>query len=208
MAQILDIGGDYVFDALVYGEQHPGTMQYLQQQAYDWSSSVGNSASRFAQETREFYDRYFGQTAQRMLRAAKRAVGTVWQVNEIRPISTMEDFQSAPPIMQRYIMAEPTVRKMFIKQQIEGYDEKYQDPFPNDTWGPDQYDYRRVTNGIVEFREDDSWYSNTYMEELLPDDRELVHEEQLDILNTWENVVDLVRKGEEDPTSRFGSYLP
>lgn len=208
MATILSSGGADTFDALVYGQPHPGTLNFIQEQVFGATHNLTAAGQSFMQQTYSLYDQYLGEPAIRAARAAKRMLGTIWGSNDIRTIQTLDHFQSAPPIMQRYIMAEPTVRQMYLDNRIEGYEGTYQDPCPSDTVGVDQYDYRRVLNGVVEFTPEGNWQSNTYMDFELEDDQPLAFDQQLDIIDSWSNIVKLIRKGGEDPTSRWGADLP
>lgn len=205
MAMVLD-GGAGLFDSLIYGQGHPGTQQFIQSQLDFNPSALTEAGHRFYSGARELYDRIAGSEAMRVARAAKRAVGSIWQSDEIRVLTTIDEMQWAPLTMQRWIMAEPTVREMYKEQRIEGYQGSYVDPFADQGVGEDHYDWRRVNNGIVTETED-GWQSTTYFEELLPDDVELDMDLQVDIMDTWENVLKIIRKGGDDPTSRWNASL-
>lgn len=206
MAQVVE-GGSHMFDALAYGQTlHPGTQQFLQNQIERPTDTLTDAGRSFLSGVQSLYDRLSGSTAMRIARAAKRAVGSIWQSDEIRRLADIGEMQHAPLVMQRYILAQPYVRKLYQEQRIEGYSGSYRDPFPEDR-GEDHYDYRRVMNGVVVEDEDGGWQATTYFDELLPDDYDLSLEEQVDILDTWANVVAMIRKGGEDPTSRWNADL-
>lgn len=209
MAQVLH-GGTMMFDALAYGQPHPGTQQFLQMQFEAPTRYLTEAGERFFAGAQELYERISGSTADRMMRAAGRAIRSMWQLDEIRPLRTVEDFQHAPLSMQRYLMAEPLVRERFQQQRLDGYSESYVDVFPN-AIGEDHYDYRRVMNGMVVVNEDPdgdgSWQATTYMEELLPDDNELHLEDQIDLMDAWKFMRQHLLAGREDPTSRFNADL-
>lgn len=206
MAQLVE-GGSSTFDALVYGYNvHPGTQQFLQSQVERPTDTLLEGSREFVNKAAELYDRFSGSTAMRMARAAKRAIGSLWQSDEIRPLTTIGEMQHAPLAMQRWIMANSWIRDQYHAQKIEGYAESYRDLWENDS-GEDHYDWRRVMNGFVTESEEHGWTSTTYFEELLPDDYDLSLEEQVDIHDTWENVVAAIRRGREDPTSRWNAEL-
>lgn len=211
MAQIIE-GGSLMFDSLAYGRQHPGTVQFLASQFEQATNFLTNAGQQFMTGARDFYERLAGSNAARMLRAAGRSIRSMWQLDEIRALQTVGDFQQAPLAMQRWIMAEPTVRQYFLDQRCDGYSDTYIDIDPGKV-GPDHYDYRRATDGLVFIDEkpdehgEFGWHATTYMEELLPDDVELTLEEQLDIHQTWQWVKSLMKQGNEDPTSRFNADL-
>lgn len=211
MAQIIE-GGSDVFDALLYGKQHPGTSNFLKTQIEDLSSRMTEAGSRFFERGREIYDRVSGSTAARFARAASRQFSSLWQEDVIRSLTTTAQLQTAPLAMQRWIMAEPTIRSLFHKQRCDGYEDTYVDAWPH-AIGEEHYDWRRVNNGVVHFTKDEEgeetedWYATTYMEDLLPDDEDLMFEEQVDILDTWANVVSAIRAGDSDPTSKWDAPL-
>lgn len=206
MAQIIEGGAD-LFDALAYGKPHPGTQQFLQTQIQNMSNVATEAGQRFYQNAVNLYDRFSGSTAMRYANAARRAIGSIWQSDEIRRLASTGDFQQAPLTMQRWIMAEPTVRRLYQQQRVEGYEGSYVDVHKGDI-GEEHYDYRRVMQGIVHGEDtDEDWTATTYLDDLLPDDQELLLEEQVDILDSWTNIVAKIREGRSDPTSRWNADL-
>lgn len=205
MAQIIDGGAD-LFDALAYGKPHPGTQQFIQSQLESFSNSVTDAGQRFYNNAMNLYERFSGSSAMRYANAARRNIGSIWQSDEIRQLTTIGDLQQAPLTMQRWIMAEPTVRQLYQQQRVEGYVDSYVDTHQGNI-GEDHYDYRRVMQGIVVDDDKDDWSATTYYDELLPEDQELLLEEQVDILVSWESVVQKLREGRSDPTSRWNSDL-
>jgi hypothetical protein len=206
MAQILE-GGSLTFDSLAYGRPHPGTQQFLTAQLDRATNYLTSAGQQFMAGVHDLYDRLSGSTAARMLRAAGRGIRSMWQLDEIRAVQTIGDFQHAPPMMQRWIMADPMLRAMYIDQRIDGYSETYVDVDPGKV-GEAHYDYRRATDGLIfDNPDDDGWTATTYFEELLPDDVELTLEEQVDIQNTWAWMREVIKQGKEDPTSRFNADL-
>lgn len=210
MATIIQ-GDASTFSALAMGEMHPGTQQYLNTQMETPTHTLTDQGRQFLQNTQSLFDRIAESRSMRRVKAVKRAIGEMWQSDEIRHLSTIGEFQWAPDRMQRWLMAEPTIRDMYHKQRLEGYQGTYRDAYPDDI-GENHYDYRRATNGFVFVKdepEDDEpeWTSITYYDDLEPDDRELELVEQSDIIDSWANVKSLVYQGEDDPTSRHNASL-
>ena len=211
MAHFID-GGTLMFDSLLYGRPHPSTQQFLASQFQQLSSNLTTAGQRFMESAAEVFEKLAGSEAERVLRAVGRNIRSMWQLDEIRMLSTIGELQTAPLTMQRWIMAEPMVRQMYHDQRVDGYSESYVDVHPGDI-GESHYDYRRVMDGVLVDDEepdnngDPSWHATTYIEELLPEDRDLLLEEQVDILQTWEHVRAAIKRGKEDPTSRFNADL-
>lgn len=195
-----------MFDSLAYSPMHPGTQQFLQNQLSINTQMLTDAGSRFMSKGREIYERISGSEAARLARAASRAVRSIWQRDEIRELMTVGEFQHAPNSMQRFIMANETIRRLFQQQRCDGYSETYMDTEPG-AIGEAHYDYRRATNGMVMEAADGSFYATTYFDDLLEEDRELMLDEQIDIQHSWSRIVEMVRRGGEDPTSRFNADL-
>ena len=199
-------GGTGLFNALVYGETHPGTQNFIEQQLHNASHILNEAGQRFMSGFQALHSKVSGSEAARMARAAARTVRSIWQKDDIQELVDIGRLQHAPLKMQRWIMAEPTIRALYHQQRCDGYSDTYVDVAPGEI-GDDHYDYRRATNGMVQEREDGSWFANCYYDELLPEDRELAIDEQVDIQTTWAAVVAAIRKGKEDPTSRYNADL-
>lgn len=197
-------------NALLYQTPRQGTIDFIQQRMQHASQQVMGAGRQFFEQAKTVYERFAGEDALRRAKAAKRSAGSFWDEDEIRETSTVEALQGANNAMRRWVMANPTIRKLYAQQRVEGYDGLYTNPFPDDD-PHDSYDYRRVMNGVVEEFVDedgeDSWRVTSWCEDLLPDDRELDIVEQNDILNTWEAVEAILKRKKEDPTSRWGADL-
>ncbi len=211
MAHFID-GGALTFNALAYCRPHPGTLQFLAAQRENTSRFLNEAGERFFAGAQDLYERFNSSHAVRAVRAAGRALSNLWQLDEIRPLVDIGELQNAPPTMQRWIMAEPEVRRLYHQQRIDGYSHTYQDMQPG-AIGEEHYDYRRVMDGMVvvdEVADEDGeygWTATTYLEELLPDDNDLDIVEQVDITDTWQNAVAYIRRRKEDPTDRFGAEI-
>lgn len=211
MATVIQ-GGDDTFNALALGEMHPGTQQFLSTQLQAPTHHLTEQGQRFFQSTQELFKRFEDSRAMRLITAAKRAVGGIWNSDEVKYLSTIEELQWAPSKMRRLIMAEPEIRRLYHQQRLEGYGDVYRDAYPDDI-GEAHYDYRRVTNGFIFVNEDakddePEWSCTTYFDDHEEyGDRELDLLEQVDVVNTWEAARLRLRKGGDDPTSRFNAAL-
>lgn len=193
------------FDALIYGANHPTTIQYLQNQATNFSQTLTDAGRNFISSTQHLFEKLNGSDAMRLARAALRKAGSAFQRDEVRSIWEMGEMQNAPFTMQRWIMANPVVREKYNAQLCDGYSGTYVDMFPG-TRGMDHYDFRQVMDSqLVE--NEDGWEIHHYFEDLIEGDRQLSFDEKIDILSTWDIVAAMMKEGGEDPTSVFGSKL-
>lgn len=201
-------GGEDAFNALVYSsEQNPVNTNYFQNQINSISNSLSSIGQTFFANTQAIYNQINNSEALRIARAAVSQAKTLFQPNRIIDIRTMENMQNAPVVMQRWIMANPLVREMYHKQQIDGYSDSYKDMFPNQI-GENHYDYRRVMDSVVQdSSNDDEWFVRYYPDEILEGDKELSHDEKVSVLNTWSIAEMFVKAGKSDPTSVWDSQM-
>lgn len=204
-------GGTIAVNAMLFGAPDHNLQTYLSQQFNTGMNNLTDMGRRLYQESRNLFERFSGDSAIRLIKAVTRASNSIWQTDSIRPITCIGEMQFAPPTMQRWIMAEPTIRQMYHDQRVDGYSHYYVDVSPDDI-GRDHYDYRRAMNGMIVMNESENpdepeWSATTYLDELYEGDVELSIAEKADIQNTWESVRVMLKEGREDPTSRFNASL-
>lgn len=197
-------GGTDSFNAVVYGEQNPANLDFFKRSIANVGQTLTDIGKQFYSNTSELYERFNGSDAMRLAKAAARAAASLFMPDRIGSIFEMGQFQQAPPVMQRYLMAEPFVRAQYHAQKCDGYSDTYVDREPG-LVGDAHYDYRRVMHGVI--KDDDESYVKFYIEDLEPGDRHLSHEDKVDIINSWDILKALMKAGGEDPTSPFNSKL-
>lgn len=129
---------------------------------------------------------------ERTARNLTRQVKGIFHPNAIMPLLTIAELQSAKPAMQRWLMAMPDYRKLYHRQLCDGFSDSYVDSDPG-VVGEDHYDYRRVMNGIVDFRTEEdkegkyeTWKASFYLDELTDPEDNLGFEKQCIVLDAWE----------------------
>lgn len=209
MAHVI-YGGTNEYDSLIYGPKAEGTLRYIEQNMQNvsqmLSSTLTDAGRSFFSTAADLWNQFHGSEAVRLANAAMRKASSIFQVDVIRNISSIEEIQNAPQCMIRYIMAEPTVRQLYHDQRCEGYGDSYIDLYKNDM-GERHYDYRRVMDGMVVDTDDGGWKHSHYIEELVTGDRDLTHGEKTDVLSAWDYVKHYVKVGEYDPTSSWNNKL-
>jgi len=205
MVQVV-VGGTTEFNALVYGQKNPGTISFLEREAFTVSPFLSAAGAEFFANQTELYERYNGAEALRLAAAAVRKAGAIFQPNAIRALKTLYEVQNAPLAMQRWVMAEPTIRSMYHQQRCDGYADTYVDMQPGFV-GREHYDWRMVNHGLIQTEDDDAPLATFYLDELKEGDRELTLDEKMDILSTWDVVKNFTKAGKEDPTSNYGGEL-
>jgi hypothetical protein len=195
------------FNALLYGETHPSTLNYLRSQFDNLSNTLTEPAKQFMEKGRELYEYFHNSDAMRFARdVVNRVMGTTEiRIDNIRELSVLCDFQDAGLVMQRWLMANPTTREMYHNQRIDGYSTSYVDMSPGDI-GENHYDYRRVMDCMVQVSEDD-YKIVQYMDQLKEGDRDLLLYEKTDILSGWTQLEYLLALCRDDPTHSDGGMM-
>lgn len=201
-------GNDADFNNIVYGVKHPGTLNFIRNQIENVNHAfhhLNEASQRFYSNVGEMFERLNGSEAMRRARMVKEKITGIFIPDDIRYLNSIEKIQQAQPYMQRFIMAEPTIRRMYHNQQVDGYSHSYIDAEPL-LIGKDHIDYRFVMDGVVNTDEEGEHYYTFYDPE---NDihRTLILDEQNDILNTWEMINISLEVNEYDPTSSFGDKL-
>ncbi len=197
------------FDYLLFPEQHQNNQHYVQQQFQQFSQTLTDVGRKFMEGARDVFQRVCESDTARLARAAIRAAKGIFHPNHIMPLQNLDAFQSAQPVMQRYIMAQIDIRQMYHDNRCDGYSDSYVDLYPSKV-GVDHYDYRRATNHMVQECVVDgkaSWSVTAYAEDLVEGDRELGFDEKVCIQKTWDLVRMFVEAGNDDPTNSWGGKL-
>lgn len=206
---VIPSGNIHSFDYILFPEQHPASRNYIYEQFNNISQAMTNIGKEFLEESKHIYQQINDSNVIRVAKSALRSAKNLFSHNTIGFIDTLEAMQNAQPMMQRYIMAEPTIRDLYQQQLCNGYSDSYVDTFPN-TIKENHYDYRKVMTGMIQdmVTEDgtDTWCSSNYYDELIPDDKPLDVMERFDIINTWTLMKMFIDNG-DDPTDVYGSKL-
>lgn len=197
--------------AITYGLPHHDTIKYLNEKMNQVASSLGqvpDAVKGMFQSLRTSFNQFFSDEA--VERARKELSVQSLDINPaaIAALVELELLQKASISMQRWVMAEPTVRNMFHQQRLHGYNETYFDTDPGCV-GDRHYDYRRAIDGLV-IEEDDDFVCNIYADDLREGDSHLNIQEQVRIQVTWESLRNHLaqkKKELEDPTNPNGGYL-
>mgnify|MGYP000934973364 CR=1 FL=1 len=200
-------GGRDMFNAAMFGVAHQDTAQFFESRRNTFSETLMPIARQFHSEMNQLYRGYDESTAMRLAKAAVRKVQGIFRPSGIAVCNEIGHFQQANPDMQRWIMAEPAMRKLYHAQQCHGYDGTYVDLDPGTKPGWTHYDYRQATNSIFVPDSTDNYSATTWHEELLPGDRDLTMEEKVTIQESWGHLSHFLRRKLEDPTDPLNGHL-
>ncbi|WP_144106653.1 hypothetical protein [Paraburkholderia sp. BCC1886] len=200
-------GDSATFNSLVYGAQkHPGTMAFLENQVQQFTGALTEFGQQFVQSAAGLFNTFNGSEAMRIARAAHRKLDSLFMSDTIQSIWDIGRMQHAPLAMQRWIMAEPTTRRLYHQQRIDGFSETYVDMEPGRV-GEDHYDYRLLMNGVLQDTEDGGWMVRHYLDDLHAGDVEPAFDQKVDIFDTFANLRAYIEAGKEDPTSKWNEKM-
>lgn len=204
MANVFYAGAEG-FDALLYPDQHPSTMAYVENQFSTFSNTLTEAGKLFVDKMKSSYEQIVNSDAMMYAKAAIRRATNLLNNDVIRPLESMEDAYGASPLMQRWIMAEPGLRELLIQQRCEGFPDTYVDLDPGRV-GPLHRDYRLAMSGLVQDDEDAAFAVTYYPEELMEGEKPLEHLDQVAIQGIFAFVQCAVAQG-KDPSSTTGNDL-
>ncbi len=193
------------FDSLVYSSPNQQTLNYLKNKASVISDTLTEQGRLFMQKAGNLLDHFSSNYYIDMARRVISDVKGNFESPHVIRLLDIESMRKASLVMQRWVMANPTVRQMYHSQRLDGYYDTYTDVHGKVS-KDDHYDYRRVMDGVMQIDEDD-WHSTIYIEPLLEGDRDLTHAEKMDILFTWNKMDMILAQMKDDPTSVDGSSL-
>lgn len=177
------------------GQLHDRASHYLNDRAREWTQAAG-----------DVFQKADYSNIMRKAKKTMRELQDVIETDHIRPLTSVELLQDAPHSMRRWIMAEPSLRRLYHEGGCEGYGDFYVDVQPGAV-GADHYDYRRARDGVVEVEENGNWHAESYIETLRDGDDAIDTDDQFDIDLTWIAVRRAVEVRRDDPTSLFNASL-
>lgn len=193
-----------LLDICAGGHLDQNTQSWLGERSDALRATTSTIATNFFNQAATLYTMVSTSDAVQALRNLVVKSDNSWQNNTISYLSTIEQVQCAPLVMQRYIMAQPELRQMYLNDAVTGYGDDYTNLHGNGI-GASHYDWRRVMDGIGVFTDDGVRFTN-YVEDTR-DDTELTLFEKVDILRTWNTVEAALSAAELDPTSPEGLML-
>ncbi len=186
MGQVINLSGA-ALDMMMYGERSQSMSSYLASQMQNIVPTFNEFSQRVYSAMQNSYNWLTNQMVQYGLKSELQTAGLTHLDNYYQPLYTFEAIQNANLTMQRWVIAHPEVKQLYVDQNIDGYSDSYQNIWGNGVKEND-YNYRRVMSGVP-VDTDDGYQINWYLEDLHPGDKELDEFERQQVLKTW-NAVD------------------
>lgn len=187
-------------DLALYGDKSGILNNYLSQQLQNIKPAYNEFSNRIYQCLQSSYNFVNNQMVKYGLLNQLDSNGIQALDNYYTDLTSFIALQNANATMQRWIMAHPDVRKLYLDQNIDGYSGSYQNVFGKEI-GEDDYNYRRVMDGVM-CDEGDTTVVRQYLDDLLEGDRELNHYEKVKILHTYDAIDYLLKECKFDFTCK------
>ena len=200
-------GGIDDFRALAYNTPSAEHYETFAAIGERYLNSLTTRAAERYENIREKFGNYSFSETRRRVRAVTRKVKRIFEADDVHELYEIGDFQHARSRMRRYVMSNPVVRQRYYSNRLEGYSDLYEDRYKGRIGEEDPL-YRRVMSGVWQVDEDNNTYFEQYWEdEEMATEEPITQEEQLDVLSSWDRVLYLLNKMEEDPTSPYNQML-
>jgi hypothetical protein len=202
----LAYGATDVYNALIYGEKHPGTVDFLKNQFVGATTMLTDAGRHFYETAKASFEHYNSNAALNYARNAIKALtGGNTDIQSVQYLGELKQLQNASVLMQRWLMACPEMRERYFEQKLDGYSDTYVNVSGLDI-GRNHYDYRCVMHGLMTIDEDGTERWTQYFDELKEGDRELLLSEKVDIVDSW-NAMNVLMQFGDDPTNPYGGKL-
>lgn len=201
---VIENSSPELFNAMILPEMRESTREWLSQQVNREYDKLSETGKMFAEMGRSAYQRLTDTSVFRKARQVLRGIAGVFGGDRIQSIDTYQGLQTARPVMQQYLMAEPQYRRMYHEQRCDGFSDSYVDLEPGRV-GEAHSVYRRVMNTVL-VDTPTGWEVTMYPDELADGERELYPDEQGVILDAWSLMRRAITEG-VDPCDIFNAPL-
>lgn len=185
MGMVLSIS-EPALDMVLYGSKAGVLNNYLMRQMQSLTPAFNDFSARIYNSIQSSYNFINDKLTQYGLMNQLEAQGVQALDNYYQELTSFTQLQEANLTMQRWVMAHPQVRQLYLDQNLDGYSGTYQNVFGKDV-GEQDYNYRRAMDGALEST-DDHWVVKHYLDELLPGDKEPQHYEKVKIRHTYDAI--------------------
>lgn len=200
MGQVITVS-EPALDRILYGDKSRILSGYLASQLQAINPAYNEFAARIHNAVHNAYTFVTDKLAQYGIMNEIANMGQAAIDNHYHSIQSFQELQNANFTMQRWVMAHPGVRQLYVDQNLDGYSNTYENHFGKYV-GDDDYNYRRVMDGVLRETNDGRWAYTRYNEDLHPGDVPLTLFERHQVLNTWETIDWLLDTCQFDFTSQ------
>lgn len=206
MITVID-GDTNTFRAIAYGQPDPLTMDWCRQRHEERIQTLDPFVQQaWQQSSNTVFGNIDYQAIANLSKAMSNQLDGVWVHDTIMALDTLAQLQAPPPIMVKWVMANPNLRELYHDQLIAGYDEYYVDPEPGKR-GEDHYYYRRAVNGLFLENTNGELEASEWFENISDPSDVLDIVDQCSIQSTWASAIKFINERASDPTSMYNAQL-
>lgn len=199
-----------VIDALLFGGTTQQTREAIAQEHQAFIQTVDPVwGSALISRTQELFHKYSGAHVVEMVQTALNNISSISRPDVVAQLTTIDQLQTALPLMQSYIMANPVIRQAYHRSLCDGYSDTYVDPSPGIVgFGHEAYEH--AMNGIIvvpQEKDADVQYAN-YARAWETETSEILNlAQKASIQNTWRALERIFEEGDRDPVSPWNASL-
>ena len=135
-------------DMILYGDKSNVISNYLYQQMQAMPQAFNDFSQRVCNAMSTSYNYVNDKLTQYGILNKLQESGLVVIDNYYQELLTFQQLQNANLTMQRWVMAHPQIKQMYVDQNLDGYSGSYVN-ISGKSVGEDDYNYRRVMDGAV-----------------------------------------------------------
>lgn len=125
------------------------TRDYMRSKVERYSQALTSAGANIHSNIVERFDSIHSSAAVQRINSIRSKIQSMWQTNTVRYLPDIPKVQQAPTVMQRWVMANPRMSQLYSTGAIEGYDGAA--PVSPVGIKGSTYDYRRATNGLLQY---------------------------------------------------------
>lgn len=200
----MGLGNDLI-DVYAGGHLDTNTQNWLGQRFDTMRATLSTTAQNFFDTAQRTFTLMGSSEAIQALRNLTVKSEKMWQSNNIQRHDTLVELQTAGVINQRWLMACPEARSLYLSGELSGYAGSYEN-FGGQAIGETHFDYRLVMDGVITSDETSFQYT-AYYQAMPEGERELELYEKADIINSWNRMRYYLDLHDEDPTCPYGNKM-
>lgn len=195
MGRLVELSED-ALNLSLFGDNSDFMYRYMEEQLDDYEF---DSDSYLYRSLRSSMDYITDDFRRREIRDELRRNRVKEKGFEFDYIDSFEGLRKTNRTTQRWVMAHPEVRKLYLNQDLDGYSGSYTN-FTEGV-GKDDYNYRRATNGMLMIDENGDGRIDYYYEDLMDGDSELRQDLKEEIGHMWDFISAQMKLSNRDFTN-------
>lgn len=184
----------------VFGRPDQSLKSWIQTGFQNFSQAVGNNIDQSFQKVQELYQYAISAAREASVDLLRTRMDSQWRQDTIIRMRTLDEIQTAQPIMQRWLMANPLLRTHYLNGEVSAWEGNYASTDPG--IGHNHYDYRCVMDGIMtRDKEGEGEVTTHFYEDKRKAEDNLTMAQKAVIISSWDRLEAHLDESDVDPTS-------